>query len=94
MFFLSTAVKDEDEKEEISTPLNLSEIEESNLEFLVETKTDGTASAVIKKKRKRELSEKHTKTSRKTKSKKKQKLEQQFIENEKKKKKNGTNYNK
>ena len=73
MFFLSTAVKDEDEKEEISTPLNLSEIEESNLEFLVETKTDGTASAVIKKKRKRELSEKHTKTSRKTKSKKKTK---------------------
>ena len=63
-------MKDEDEKEEISTPLNLSEIEESNLDFLVETKTDGTASEVIKKKRKRELSEKHTKTSRKMKSKK------------------------
>ena len=46
-------MKDEDEKEEISTPLNLSEIEESNLDFLVETKTDGTASEVIKKKRKR-----------------------------------------
>ena len=63
-------MKDEDENEEISTPLNLSEMEESNLDFLVETKTDGTASEVIKKKRKRELSEKHTKTSRKMKSKK------------------------
>ena len=87
MFFLSTAVKDEDEKEEISTPLNLSEIEESNLEFLVETKTDGTASAVIKKKRKRELSEKHTKTSRKTKSKKNKSLNNNLLKMKKKKKK-------
>ena len=47
-------MKDKDEKEEISTPLNLCEIEDPNLDFLVETKTDGTASEVIKKRRKKE----------------------------------------
>ena len=81
-------MKDEDEKEEISTPLNLSEIEEPNLDFLVETKTDGTASEVIKKKRKRELSEKQIQKRAEKRKAKKKKLEQKFIENEKK---NGTN---
>ena len=76
-----TAVKDENEKEEISTLLNLCEIDEPDINFLVETKTDGTASDVIKKKKKkRELSKKQLQKRKE----KKQKLEEQFIENEKK----------
>ena len=81
-------MKDEDEKEEISTPLNLSEIEEPNLDFLVETKTDGTASEVIKKKRKRELSEKQIQKRAEKRKAKKKSLNKNLS---KMKKKNGTN---